>query len=78
MEKKFSSPNKKWESMGDHSSPPNTGKFPYTSCSPIPLAMAYVPVQTWEDIYDCDTALLRGTLFAQLDKPFIGEEAVPK
>jgi len=78
MEKKISSPNRKWESLGEHTVSPDKGQFPYTPCSPIPLAMAYVPIQTWEDIYDCDTALSRGTLFAQLDKPFIGEEAVPR
>lgn len=44
---------------------------------PISLAMAYVPSQTWEDLYETSLALERGTLFAQLDKPFIGEEAVP-
>ena len=45
------------------------GKFSY--------AMAYVPVQPWGDTYELDTALARGTLFPCLDKPFIGEEAVP-
>ncbi len=52
-------------------------KFPYTSCSPLPLAMAYAPMQQWEGLYDIDAALVRGTLFTALDKPFIGEEAVP-
>ena len=42
----------------------------------IALAMAYVAMQQWQDLYDPDVALQRGTLFAQLDKPFIGEEAV--
>lgn len=41
------------------------------------LAMAYVPYQEWGDIYEVDMALARGTLFPELDKPFIGEEAVP-
>jgi len=40
------------------------------------LAMAYVPWQQWEDLYDEDTALQRGTLFAQLDKPFLGRKQV--
>ena len=40
--------------------------------APIALAMMYVPVQEWQDIYEQDTALERGTLFAQLDKPFYG------
>ncbi len=40
------------------------------------LAMAFVPQQTWQDIYECNVALARGTIFADLDLPFIGEEAV--
>ncbi len=44
---------------------------------PISLAMAYVPTQQWGDLYETGLGLSRGTIFAQLDKPFIGEEAVP-
>lgn len=44
---------------------------------PISLAMAYVPWQTWREVYDPELGLERGTIFAELDKPFIGEEAVP-
>lgn len=40
------------------------------------LAMAYVPQQNWRNLYSPEVALNRGTLFAELDKPFIGEEAV--
>lgn len=36
----------------------------------FPLAMAYVPFQEWEDIYDDETALARGTLFRALDLPW--------
>lgn len=42
-----------------------------------PLAMAYVPFQQWETPYAENIALCRGTIFPQLDLPFIGEEAVP-
>ncbi|SEK83696.1 spore coat associated protein CotJA [Ruminococcus albus] len=42
----------------------------------LAFAMAYVPFQPWEDPYEDDTALSRGTAFPCLDKPFIGEEAV--
>lgn len=38
----------------------------------LPLAMAYVPRQNWRDIYECDKALMRGTVFCELDKPFRG------
>ncbi len=44
----------------------------------VPLAMAYVKIQKWEDLYEPDVALNRGTLFAQLDKPFLGMEAIPR
>lgn len=47
------------------------GKFP----TETPLAMAYVPFQTWEKPYDMDTGLSRGTVFPSLDKPFIGRGA---
>jgi hypothetical protein len=36
------------------------------------LAMAYVPPQEWDALYPAEQALLRGTLFAQLDYPFEG------
>ncbi len=42
----------------------------------ISLAMAYVAMQQWRNLYDPDLGLQRGTIFAELDKPFIGEEAV--
>ena len=37
------------------------------------LAMAYVPWQKWENIYCPDKGLKRGTIFADLDKPFYGK-----
>ena len=43
----------------------------------FPLGMAYVPIQRWKELYDPELALQRGTMFRQLDFPFIGEEAVP-
>jgi hypothetical protein len=36
----------------------------------LPLAMAYVPIQSWGDTYAPCKALTRGTLFPQLDMPF--------
>lgn len=42
----------------------------------LALAMGFVPDQVWQNIYTDDVALARGTIFADLDKPFIGEEAV--
>ncbi len=40
----------------------------------LPLAMAYVPAQRWEDIYEIKTGFDRGTIFRALDKPFLGRE----
>jgi hypothetical protein len=37
-----------------------------------PLAMAYVPFQKIHYVYDPDSALMQGTLFPELDKPFLG------
>ena len=44
----------------------------------LPLAMAYVPLPRWEDIYDTQTAFDRGTIFRALDKPFTGKGAERK
>lgn len=38
----------------------------------MPIAMAYVPWQTWRDIYDTCKGFQTGTIFAELDKPFVG------
>lgn len=36
------------------------------------LAMAYVPIQRLNTLYSPETAISRGTLFPELDKPFCG------
>ncbi len=38
-----------------------------------PLASVYAPIQRWQDAYNEEEALRRGTLFKELDKPFLGE-----
>lgn len=38
----------------------------------LPLAMAYVPLQRWQDIYQADEGFQRGTIFQELDLPFTG------
>lgn len=38
-----------------------------------PLAMVYAPDQCFKDVYDMDTALMQGTIFGELDLPFMGE-----
>ncbi len=44
--------------------------IPQDKCS---LAMAYVPWQRWETLYDDEKALERGTAFPSLDFPFLGK-----
>ena len=40
-----------------------------------PLASVYAPLQEWRELYDEERALAQGTLFAELDKPFLGRGA---
>ena len=37
-----------------------------------PLAMVYSPIQEWRDLYDLETGFCRGTIFTELDLPFVG------
>lgn len=36
-----------------------------------PLAMAYVPWQQWHEIYEPGMGFSHGTIFRELDKPFL-------
>ena len=47
----------------------------YNRCDAYPIGMAYVPWQTFKDIYDPERGLAAGTIFAELDKPFMGRRA---
>ncbi len=38
-------------------------------CTEHQLAMVYAPHQCWRMLYAVDKALMRGTLFEELDKP---------
>lgn len=46
--------------------------FPTDAC----VGMAYVPFQTWVNVYEPSVGFERGTIFEALDKPFIGERTV--
>lgn len=46
---------------------PDRSAFP----SQISLAMAYVPLQRLNSVYQEDVALQAGTLFPDLDKPWL-------
>lgn len=39
-----------------------------------PFAMCYVPFQTFDKTYEENVALERGTIFPELDFPFLGRE----
>ena len=39
--------------------------------SGYPLASVYAPLQSFSELYDLKTALNRGTLFSELDLPFV-------
>ena len=38
-----------------------------------PLAMAYVPWQIWQDIYESEKGFHCGTIFKELNLPFLGK-----
>ncbi len=53
--------------------PEKSLKFSDTKLKDLPIAMAYVPMQKWNEVYSENDALCRGTLFPELDKPFYGK-----
>lgn len=44
----------------------------------MPLAMAYVPWQTWRNIYDTEKGFHHGTIFQELYLPFLGKGGVKR
>lgn len=44
----------------------------------MPIAMAYVPWQDFTKTYEPQKALLAGTIFPELDLPFLGRNGVRK
>lgn len=52
--------------------PVNPGTMnPSGNIDQYPVAMAYVPWQRWQQVYPVDKAISRGTIFPDLDKPFL-------
>lgn len=41
-----------------------------------PLAMAYVPIQEFDQVYEPMQALRAGTIFPELNKPFTGRRGM--
>lgn len=54
---------------------PAANQPPFMQCTiesaNMPIAMAYVPWQQWRQTYPMDKALSRGTIFPELDLPFV-------
>lgn len=46
------------------------------ACDNEMLAMAYVPWQQFNETYEPAKALKTGTIFPELDKPFLGRKGV--
>lgn len=44
----------------------------YDEINGMPLAMAYVPWQEWQNIYEAEKGFHCGTIFEELNKPFKG------
>lgn len=78
MERKMSACCGRMEEMDMHShihmhTPQTSCSIPQSKCS---LAMAYVPWQKWEQLYEDEKALSVGTAFPSLDLPFCGRGVI--
>lgn len=52
----------------------NTADRKSKVCAGAPLAMVYSPYQEWRELFDLEPGFCRGTIFKELDKPFLGAE----
>lgn len=71
--------------VGQHQNPMRSNPMPVRPVMPkpcciktdplenMPLAMAYIPWQCFSEVYDVDKALMYGTIFPELNKPFYGK-----
>lgn len=64
--------------MNDNKNTPQPVIMVSGNLDSLPLAIAYVPMQMWEQIYDPETGLRHGTLFPSLVKPFRGRTVASK
>ena len=48
--------------------------FSNTKLDDLPLTMVYIPMQKLKEKYNEEKALCAGTLFPELDKPFLGKK----
>lgn len=42
--------------------------------SKMPIAMAYVPMQKFQNLHTAENAFCAGTLYKELEMPFLGSE----
>lgn len=42
------------------------------TCNDMVLAMAYIPVQRFNTLFEIEEGFARGTVFPELEKPFMG------
>ena len=63
------------QTVGDMTENGENGQTaPFSSClNACSLAMVYSPEQEWKDLFPVGKALGKGTLFQELDKPFLGK-----
>lgn len=52
--------------------PSSSGSCDRYNCNDQVLAMAYVPIQKFRSLYEPPKGLCVGTIFMELDKPFLG------
>lgn len=45
------------------------------ACDDYPIGMGYVPWQEFKDLHDPERGLHAGTIFIELEKPFIGRRS---
>jgi hypothetical protein len=57
--------------MPDMNRPQGAG-FDSKLLGSLPIAMTYTPMQQWKTTYSAQEALMRGTVFPELDLPFEG------
>ncbi len=56
--------------------PPTTTAPTSPTLDSLSIGMAYTPIQKWQNIYEDEVGFNRGTIFSQLDLPFLGEEVM--
>ena len=51
---------------------PHSDMYEPENIDKLPIAMAYVPWQRWKNTYELGKALKVGTIFPELDLPYLG------